>query len=181
MRLWTMQPVSILTEINRKGAVTCTTALSENFHDFKDAYLWMSEKMTERGIKNPDNVVLPLWAWHTFDGKHKKPDLRHSGYMSTGTDAVCIEFEIPDDEVLLSGFVEWHSVLNDGYYIDAVDDKEWERLYAEYDRLPVNKKEEVKRKSWMRIFNVSDCQYIQATFWKLDKSMIKKITHFKAR
>ena len=62
MRLWTMQPESILTELSRKGVVTCTTSLSENFSDFKDAYLWMSEKMTEKGIKNPDSTVLPLWA-----------------------------------------------------------------------------------------------------------------------
>lgn len=52
--------------------------MSPNYRDFKNAYDWLVVKMEER-ISKLNGVNYPVWAWHTRDWKHKKPDLRESG------------------------------------------------------------------------------------------------------
>jgi len=102
MILWTIQPVEVVEILERDGHFSCKTELSENYEDFRDAYDWIINEMDKRGIARPANTDLPLWAWHTYDWKHKKPDFRTKGLGCRGERCACIEFEIPDEQVLLS-------------------------------------------------------------------------------
>ena len=94
MKLWTIQPVEVMDIVNTTGIFRCDEDKSDNFKDFHDAYLWLVKQMDARNIKHPSDVELPLWAWHTRNWEHKKPDLRNIGYGIAGEQYVCIEFEI---------------------------------------------------------------------------------------
>ena len=98
MILWTIQPVEVAEILQRKGEFSCDAVLSDNYEDFSEAYDWLVLEMDKRGIEHPQNIELPLWAWHTHDWKHKKPDLRKKGYGYRGEHYACIEFEIPEGQ-----------------------------------------------------------------------------------
>lgn len=105
MKLWTVQPVEAINIIEKTGAFTCDETKSDK--DFRKAYEWIAKEMDKRQITHPKDLTLPLWAWHTRDWKHKKPDLRNIGLGTPGEKSVCIEFEIDDLQVLLSDFFAW--------------------------------------------------------------------------
>ena len=189
MILWTIQPVEIMDIINTTGEFYCDKKSSANYSELKDAYDWLVSKMDERNITHPSNIELPLWAWHTRDWKHKKPDLRLAEYTKRGQRCVCIEFEIPDEDVLLSDYDNWHYVLNNAWFDDAKSDDEWDALHEWYDKLPSDEKVRLRIKSWNKVFDVipyddgwdSKGRYVQATFWKLTSNMIKDVRYFTAR
>lgn len=184
MRLWTIQPIEAIKEIEVKGIYKTNRKMIDQ--DFIRAYNWISEKMIEKIGDAPKDIKYPLWAWYTYNNKHKQPDLRNSGYAKKGTKLCCIEFEIEENKVLLSDFDAWHIVLNDGYYFDTNNNKEWNKKYNQMLKLPKNKQEIEKRKTWDKIFinkenNLLKINYIQATFWKLEKENIINIKQFIAR
>ena len=141
MRLWTIQPPEIVDIIENTGKFTCDTALSENYQDFHDAYLWLVKEMDKRNICHPQELQLPLWAWHTFNWKHKKPDFRCMGLGTPGQQYVCIEFEIPDNQVLLSDHGHWHFVLNHAWFDDSTCEEELDKLWEWFETLEPLKKE----------------------------------------
>lgn len=189
MKLWTVQPPEVITIVENSGKFACDTALSENYDDFHDAYLWLVQEMDKRDIYHPPNIQLPLWAWHTMDWKHKKPDFRCAGLGAPKKQYVCIEFEIPDDQVLLSDHNHWHFVLNDSWFDNSTCEKEFDEIHEWYDSLDAKTKEELKKKSWQKIFDVKPVytdwlqtgRYIQATFWELRKEMITDVKYFVAK
>lgn len=192
MKLWTIQPIEILEEINEKGYFCCNETKAENItgdFSFKSAYDWLVPEMEKRIGKKPNNINYPIWAWHTRDWKRKKPDLRFSAYDKKGTKCVCLEIEIPDNEVVLSDFSAWHFVLNNMYLDDSKNEFEWDKYQKEFNILSQSEQEIAKRNSWQKIFNVTPIKtdwiengrFIQATFWKLKKENIRKIQYFTAR
>ena len=138
----------------------------------------------------PEQVSFPIWAWHTRNFLHKKPDLRMSGYGAKGEECVCIEIEIPDNEVLLTDFDAWHFVLNKWYLnTDCWNDETYEEDEKWLKTLSDEQRKEEIEKSWQGIYNLETketdwmCRgkYIQATFWVLKKENIKKVQFFKCR
>ena len=81
----------------------------------------------------PEGVVYPVWAWYKQNGKRKKPDLRSErwGYGPGDEDYTCIEFEIPEDHVLLSDFDSWHTILNNGLFSDSEEEADQKDAYFE--------------------------------------------------
>lgn len=77
MKLWTVQPQEVISIIEKTGEFICDETKSDK--DFRKAYEWIAKEMDKRHIVHPEGLVLPLWAWHTRDWKHKKPDLRNIG------------------------------------------------------------------------------------------------------
>lgn len=188
MRVWTMQPVKVWEQLERDGVFRCDEKLSVNGEDFKDSYAWMIEQMDKR-IAHPENCTLPIWAWYKYDWKNKKPDLRRTGFGNKGEKSVCIELEIPDDEVLLSDFNAWHYVLNHSWLDDSKNEDEWDKLHEWYDNLPGEERYKLCVESWQKIFDIEPYQddwstkgsYVQAVFWEIKKEYIKKIQFFVAR
>lgn len=155
---------------------------------FLPSYDWLSKYLEEKDAK-PNGVSYPIWAWYRRDGKEKKPDLRSSGYETSGVKCVCIELEIPDEKVLLSDFDLWNYVLNNWWLDDSKSEEEYDKLYEWFDVLPYEERERMKRESWKKIFDITPersdwyCkgEYVQAIFWELKREYVKKIQYFTAR
>ena len=189
MKLWTIQPKNVLDILETDGIFRCDIAKSSFCNEYiRPAYDWLVEQMS-REIPIPEGVRYPIWAWYKRDGKRYKPDLRNTGYGAHGDEMVCLEVDIPDNEVLLSDFDAWHFVLNRMYLDDSMSEEEWERTKAYFDSLPHDRREQVMRESWSRIFDISPFKndwrtrgcYVQATFWELCKEQIRRVQHFRAR
>lgn len=154
MRIWSIQPVDVFKFIEEYGYYICKPSLSLNCKDFKNAYDWLVTRMEER-IGKPAGVNYPVWAWHTRDWKHKKPDLRESGYETKGMECVCIEIEIPDSQVVLSDFTAWHFVLNKSYLNQKCYSEEiFDRDQAWLDSLSPQDRHKVIVNSWNNIFDI---------------------------
>lgn len=180
MRLWTVHPVEVLTEIEKKGRYICQPDKSTYLDwgtDFKNAYDWISNQMQQRGIEKPKGVTYPVWAWHTYCSKRGKLDLRKRNYLGEKGESVCLEIEVPDNEVLLSDYFDWHQVLNNAPLVsdDLVEDDE--KFDAEWERISRGTHGELEE-SWLGVFDVSNSTDIQATFWVLDENMIKDVRRF---
>ena len=183
MRLWTIQSKSVYDILIKKGEYRCTPEKSECLEEFNfyRSYDWMNAQMEKRVCKKPAGIKYPVWAWHTFEGVHKKPDLRKSDFRFLREDSVCIEIEIPDSQVLLSNEEDWHMVLNDLFDAKYRNDLDFDSAYEWYESLSESEKQQVKEKSWECIFDTTESRYIQATFWELKKENIVKVWSVKAR
>ena len=187
MTLWTMQPVSVYEEIKEHG-VYRADAKKITTPEFLKAYDWLCDKLAEK-CPRLCNVQYPVWAWYKFNGKHKKPDLRHSCYGVHGQEMAAMEVEVPDDQVLLSDFELWHSVLNKAYL--AMTESEYSEFYETIALRTNTENQMVKEKSWNNIFNIPDepyeddwiryGAYVQAIFWELKAEYIKHVQFFTAR
>lgn len=117
----------------------------------------------------------------------QKPDLRSErwGYGPGDEDYTCIEFEIPDDQVLLLDFDAWHIILNNGLFSDSEEEADQKDAY--YDSLPVAEQKEFKEKNWEKVFDITPFKndwthrgdWIQATVWELRKDMIRDVRFFR--
>lgn len=175
MRLWTIQKEDVYTKLLNDKTHTCDIYESElaKRESFKIAYDWIKREMSK--MLNDETDLYPIWAWYKYNNKNKQPDLRMSGYAAKGTKCVCLEIEIPDNKVLLSDFELWHYVLNNWYINNDEEDDKW------FDNLPKELELNEKEKSWMRIFNTTNSDFIQATFFELKIDNVKKVKHFVSR
>ncbi|MBO5180041.1 MAG: DUF3841 domain-containing protein [Clostridia bacterium] len=188
MRLWTVQPVEVWKLLQENGRYVCDKTKSECLSDltFVESYDWLVKEMEDRIGARDEDVEYPVWAWHTFDGKNDELDLDKESYVSAGEEAVCLEIEIPDNEVVLTDFNNWHCVLNNSYCASALSEEEWESEMKWFDSLERDEKKKVKEESWRRIFDITrivndfveNGMYVQATFWSLKLENVKKVRHF---
>ena len=183
MRLWTIQPISVIDILEKTGEYTCEKSLSINYEDFRDAYEWLVKQMDKKNIVHPDGLELPLWAWHTYDGIQQQPNVEE---VKGPGKCVCIEFEIPDNKVCLTDYNAWHYVLNRWWLDDSTNEEEWDKNHEWFDNLNFKTQDKIMKESWKKIFDITfidtdwSCngKYVQATFWKLEKSMIKSVKYF---
>lgn len=139
-----------------------------------ESYRWMASQMKKRIGLPPDGVEFPVWAWYQWDGMRKRPDMRREARASKkGVPLVLLTVDVPDDKVLLSDFLYWHCVLNNGDIIFPLD---WDAVYPE----------DVKRKSWENIFDI-ECTFdgeehhslsTQATMWEIKQEWVQKVEFF---
>ncbi len=186
MTLWTIQPLEIWNITQETGVYRCDPAKS-SMPEFEESYQWMICQMEQRIGPRPAGVQYPVWAWYMKNCKRKRPDLRSErwGNGPENKDRVCIELEIPDDQVLLSDFDEWIIVLNDGLISDT--EEEYRQLKAYYDKLSPEDQKTFKHRNWERVLNTTPLkshwttrgEWIQATFWELRKEMIQDARFFR--
>lgn len=167
------------------------------------AYRWLVEQMEQRIGPGPPGVDFPIWAWYQWrNDRQRRPDLRSSAHLQRGQKGVRIEFEIKDQQLLLSDFDLWHSALNYWYLpLNEQDDLAFEAelethglsLY-EMKPLPDVAYHQRILDSWQRIFDLDWCdetgyisadrkekKSIQATLWELPVAHVRKVTAFTAR
>lgn len=189
MRLWTMQPAGVLDILKKDGVFHCDQDKSIYGEDYKAPYAWMVDQMNRKGITRPEGCSLPVWAWYRHNWKEKKPDLRRIGLGEPGARTVCIEIEIPDEEVLLSDFDIWHYVLNDMWFDRSRNEAEFDERHEWFDRLAPEEQKALKKQSWENIFDIEPYEddwvtkgrYVQAVFWELRREQVKKVQYFTAR
>ncbi|HRU96872.1 MAG TPA: DUF3841 domain-containing protein [Ruminococcus sp.] len=193
MILWTIQPAELYAQIMKDGyyqfdpdKATKDTAF---MFEAKNAYDWLATEMIKRIGKPPHGVSYPVWAWYIYDFKRKKPDLRKAEYGIKGEQMVCLEIDIPDNEVVLSDEEKWHHVLGNWYIYSANCEKDFNEEVRWFDKLTEDKKQEEIISSWQRVFDVEPVnngfeiqgRFVQATFWKLKAEQIRKVQFFTAR
>lgn len=183
MRLWTIMPESTYNDtIVATGHYHCDTAkcamLNEDSptRQFAHAYGWLENYMTEHIGPAPENIKHPVWAWFRIRNKEKRPDLRWMEFNGFREPMVMIELEIEDDKVILSDECKWTCAqLNNSAWCDTDEELDW---YYDDPSVTWKEKEKFKNKSWLRIFDISESENVQATFWEFDTSNIKNIWHF---
>lgn len=189
MRLWTIQPKEVYEEVIRNGYCVTDPSKTEwiEVEQFRKAYDWLIQEMVKVVPKPCEiEVTYPWWAYYKMDGK---TDLTLSDINfldEPGTVMMALELEVPDNEVLLSDLDAWHFVLNDMWIDDSTDEDSWNKCLEYFDSLPIEVAEEVKIKSWDKVFDLTPIvtdwktngQDIQATFWVLRKEYVVSATEF---
>ena len=188
MILWTIQPIEIWKMIQEAGVYRCNPKQSSMPEpEFVEKYEWLIRQMKKRTGPSPEGVVYPVWAWYKQNGKRRKPDLRGERwrYGPGDEDYTCIEFEIQDDQVLLSDFDSWHIILNNGLFSDSEEEADQKDAY--YDSLPTEEQRAYKEKNWEQVFDITPFEndwtrrgdWVQATVWELRKDMIRDVRFFR--
>ena len=187
MILWTIQERQVYKQILKTGIYRCDLDKSV-MKDLKKQYDWLVRQMIRRVGKKPAGVTYPVWAWYQKNGQRKRPDLRRERWRCgwKGEHYVCLEIDIPDEEVLLSDFNAWSLILSD--VLISYSEEEDEALYMEYNSLSFDEKRCMKDKNWERVFDLSPFENdwmrrgdtIQATFWELRREQIRAVRCFEA-
>lgn len=190
MKLWTIQPVVALEELEQYGVYRARTEKIE-MPEFFPSYDWLCNFL-EKKSKRPNGVEYPVWAWHTFCGKRKKPDLRYNCYGHKGEELVCMELDIPDEYVLLSDFELWHFVLNNWWldtemFRDGFSEDDYDKNRQAFHSLSKEEQKRLTEESWLNIFDIGqvvDNDFIrrgvdiQAIFWELRMEWVRKVQYF---
>lgn len=198
MQLWTIQTEEAWKTLKQRGRLKCRR--SDADRDFLPAYDWMAAQMRTRiGSPKSRRISVPIWAWCQYEGtKRKRPDLRASGHLPSGTRGYRIAFTIPDKQVVLSDFELWHYVLNYWYlpYSQSDHDAFYKRhpgiSLSSWSKPPPEKHvDEAIHRSWSRVFDLHRCdsyvsgppsqRSIQATLWELELSWVTAADDFIAR
>ena len=192
MRLWTIQGIEIYHQLQSEGIAYCTKPSWGDDAEFMRAYRWMSAQMKQRIGEPPiEGIEFPIWAWYQYESAKKKRPLRSPLDISEGVSAY-MEIEVPDNDVLLSSFTNWHCALN-GYPLDnwkqierktdQLDKAAGERL--EFNEYPAEIQREIEA-SWEPIFDLDRRdrnvgrthrrnRSIQATFWMLRQEYLRSV------
>ena len=187
MILWTMQPIEIWNLIQDTGVYRCDPLKSSMPEpEVSSKYQWLIRQMEARIGPPPEGVVYPVWAWYKQKGQHKKPDLRGERWCyGPGNEKYsCIEFEVPDNKVLLSDFDAWSIILCNGLLNEtkAEDDKANEY----FAMLSLDEQIAFKEENWKKVFDISQKKnkwmtrgdWVQATLWELRKESIRYVRFF---
>lgn len=178
MKVWTMQPKSVLDEIEITGTYRCDRSLSFNLSkpDSLDSkYQWLITRMEDRIGKRPEGVEYPIWAWHTWDGKRQCPNVESPAFLKRNEDKVLLTLEIPEKDVVLTDFEAWQIVLDGGYLTKEIDEEKLEELEAYIDSLDEDTLEKEIEKSWENVLeypNFGANSFVQATFWEIKKEYV---------
>ena len=203
MKLWTIQSEQAYQSLTQFGVLRADRS-NVTIEGFIPAYDWLISEMIKRIGAPQYKDTYPIWAWYQWAGKRKRRDLRCSGYAKRGTPLVQLTIEIPDNEVVLSYFDDWHYVLSFLYLaLTEKEDSEFEEEYkAEgFELLDMNdfkstdpRLDKYRKRiveSWQSIFDIwKEDSYgsypinersIQATFWELKMEQVLKVEHFIAK
>lgn len=184
MRLWTIQGIGIYEQLQREGIAYCRKPSMGDDEVFMYAYNWMANQMRERIGEPPlKEIIFPMWAWYQYDSAKSKKPPKSILDVPKGVSAY-MEIEVPDKDVLLSEFSNWHAVLN------QCPLSEWKTIFKKTDLLDKEAgrildfkeyPEEIQKdieKSWEAVFDLDRRdkdvgrthkrkRSIQATFWAL--------------
>ncbi len=182
MILWTIQHEDAWRRAQGSGFLRADGR--RQWRNFRAPYRWMEREMRRRIGELPRGVQHPIWAWLQYENERaRRPDLRRSGHLPSGTRGVLIEFSASKDQVLLSDFELWHYVLNQ-WYLPQTSSEARETLEHALS-VPHLKG------SWQRIFDLDwylkdvsvsrPEKSIQATMWQVPLSAVRSVKVFRAR
>lgn len=176
MILWTIQSIKAYESLCEKGVLIAGEDHTIFEPSWDAAYKWLADQMKIRIGEPPEGVKYPIWAWYQWEGKRKRPDMRsHNKISPPGEKIVLLTIDVPDKQVLLSDFDDWHFVLSGSCLVDEMSDKEYSKAEIE--------------ESWNKIFNYENPVggvgplglSTQATTWLIKKEWVKKAEMFVSR
>lgn len=171
MKLWTIQPISWYKKLQADGVIYGDTSLANIEGNWKLAYNWITNQMEQKISPKPFGNNTPIWAWYQYRNEQKKkPDFRSRGFLAKGTKGVRIEFDKPENEVLLSDFDLWHYPLNYWCIHDnEIEDKDFDNLlkdegvnFIDREKYTPILKSKVE-KSWDKVFDMNYNQEYSAS------------------
>ena len=183
MTLYTFISEEELNILNETGKLVCDPSKVEPF--YINAYDFMSSCLEKKCPKPDKAITYPRWAWYSWENSRNVPD---TGILEFYPDMYLLEIDVPDNEVLLSDYDNWHFCLNYIYLPKTDEEDDWfesQKPYLTDDAL----KKRI-RNSWLNIFDkdfpnrfITDENEhsVQAVFWILYKNQVKKITYIKGR
>lgn len=211
MILWTVQDIAVWEQLEKTGLYTVPAELivfpkrdDDACNHMNYAYRWLANQMSKLVGPPPEGVEYPIWAWYKRQGRHDgKPDMRQY-HHAKGGQCVRMKLDVPDWEVLLSDFDDWHHALNYWYLSqDEADDSEFNEWIASLGvgfrdignwNLRSSELSQVRAKvesSWERILGVRqgdnhwhfpwEKRTIQATFWTLSLEHVVSVERFASR
>lgn len=194
MRVYTIQTIGFYEELLQNGVAYCNRE-SETCKESKVQYDWMAEQMRKRIGEPPiPEIKYPVWVWRQYNSKKDPmPPMSPKEIPDGQKEAVMLEMDVPDNEVLLSDLNLWILPLNHW----AINKKREDKLL--YKELGVYEEkhgkcyemheypEEIRRKifdSWERVFDLNiydpymitskpQNRSIQGTIWLLRKEWLK--------
>jgi hypothetical protein len=196
MILWTIQHIEAWQRAQCDDVLRATQQYAQASYDdagntFLPAYEWLAAEMWRRVGAPPSGIRYPVWAWaQCGTSGTTKPTLSDPGHLPPRTRGVCIEFEMPDDQVLLSDFDLWAYVLlgPKTYIPRCVEEMELLDELGARD-FDVYTDAEI-RSSWERIFDLDFAapdiavprveKWIQATVWEVPLTTVRVVEEFVA-
>lgn len=191
MRLWSVQKLGFYDDLIKNGIAYCTR-LSDFAKDEEIAYRWMIKQMMERiGVPPLHEIRMPVWAWYQYSSKKcNKPPLSPKVKSYPEEKEMMIEFEAPNNLVLLSDYMLWHHPLN---YWDICRDKQKAKLVDKYFHTEFKEKpveiQKLIMESWDVLFDLDfrdryiapkhkKNRPIQATLWCIKKEWVVSAVEF---
>ncbi len=182
MRLFSLQSSDVWNTLKTEGVYRALKSKAEflkdpdDFQIFGKAYEYITDIMLLKGIDKPLHYDFekntPIWAWFWHNGKNFV-DLRMETRVNK-PGSVCIELEIPDDKVLLSGYEIWHMPLNNGYISDD--------FWTDCESLEnIARSQAEIENSWIKCFEpefLKHESFIQATFFEMKLNWVKNVRFF---
>lgn len=131
MRVYSIQTVDFYNELLLNGVAYCNRE-SHWCRDYRMQYDWMAEQMRKRIGEPPlPNIQYPVWVWLQYNSrKDPKPRMSPKEIGKGQNEAVMLELDVPDNEVLLSDLDLWLLPLNHWAICNKHDDN---LLYKELD------------------------------------------------
>lgn len=194
MKVYTIQTVDFYNELLQNGVVYCTRE-SHWCQDCRVQYDWMANQMRKRIGEPPfPEIKYPVWVWLQYNSrKDPVPPMSPKDIHPEENEAVMLELEVPDDEVLLSDLDLWILPLNSWSISGKREDKllykelgEYEKTYGKCYQMheyPPTIRQKILD-SWERVFDLDihdryiatskrQNRSIQGTIWYLRKEWIK--------
>ncbi|MCD2255154.1 DUF3841 domain-containing protein [Lactobacillus sp. CC-MHH1034] len=181
MILWTNQPFVVYQQLQQRGIFSCDPAyaplLADDNVNFKNAYQWMCTQLKQKVGLPPAGVEFPIWAWYRRNYAHQRPDFRQ---RQDYDDQVLLELMIPETDVLLSDFDQWHFVLGNSYLPTANSEREFDQAEQRFENLSATEQQIEKLVSWQQIFDITprfgdwtqNGAYVQGCFWQLKQEQV---------
>ena len=194
MKVYTIQRVAFYEELMRDGIVYCNLE-SHWCQDCRVQYDWMANQMRKRIGEPPfPEIKYPVWVWLQYNSrKDPVPPMSPKDIHPEENEAVMLELEVPDDEVLLSDLDLWLLPLNSWSISGKREDKLLYKELGEYENThgkcyqmheyPPTIRQKILD-SWERVFDLDihdryiatskrQNRSIQGTIWYLREEWIK--------
>jgi hypothetical protein len=185
--LWTIQTDAAWTVARRRGVLVGDAR--RVCADHRSAYRWLTAVM-RRCLPPPcRRVTTPIWAWRRWRTESARPDLRSRGHVPAGVRAVCLEFRMDPEHVLMSDFLAWHYALN-GWYLprNEAGERRFEAWLRRRGLDPAQTRTlrdtSVRRaieRSWHRMFLLDEGASVQACVWQVPLSAVTRVRTFVGR
>lgn len=200
MKIYSFQPLFIWEQIKKDGFYHPFDLFEKNEFlkedlerawGFPQSYIWLKEKMLEKGITYQQHNDHLIWGWCRWMGNKAKPDKRYASVFGFyDKPFVMLELELDDNRVCLHDYDAWHFVLNYWHLSTEKHSDDFCEKFDYFKEKPLSnsKGDKQVRQTWDIIFDLEKSrtlleydenrQCIQATFFEIFLSDVTKVHYF---